>query len=114
MADQPRRQKGLELRGVERVIGDPAGNVTELGNQVLVLRHVGGNVGIVDFAHERFFVGLRLAAGVRPSGEEWERFAQPIRRFVDQGLLESADGMLRLTDRGVMLSNEVFQEFLPL
>jgi oxygen-independent coproporphyrinogen-3 oxidase len=65
-------------------------------------------------AHERFFVGLRLAAGIRPSGEEWERFAQPIRRFVDQGLLESADGMLRLTDRGVMLSNEVFQEFLPL
>jgi len=67
-----------------------------------------------DPVHERFFVGLRLAAGVRPSGEEWERFAQPIRRFVDQGLLESADGMLRLTDRGVMLSNEVFQEFLPL
>jgi hypothetical protein len=33
---------------------------------------------------------------------------------VDQGLLESADGMLRLTHRGVMLSNEVFQEFLPL
>ncbi|MEI9971292.1 MAG: hypothetical protein WDO73_04140 [Ignavibacteriota bacterium] len=66
-----------------------------------------------DPAHERFFVGLRLSAGVRPSPEEWERFAQPIRRFVDEGLLESADGTLRLTDRGVLLSNEVFQEFLP-
>jgi oxygen-independent coproporphyrinogen-3 oxidase len=67
-----------------------------------------------DPAHERFFVGLRLSAGIRPSREEWERFAQPIRRFVDDGLLESADGSLRLTSRGVMLSNEVFQEFLPL
>jgi oxygen-independent coproporphyrinogen-3 oxidase len=64
--------------------------------------------------HERFFVGLRLSAGIRPSHEEWERFAQPIRRGIDQGLLETAGGALRLTDRGVMLSNEVFQEFLPL
>jgi oxygen-independent coproporphyrinogen III oxidase len=67
-----------------------------------------------DPSHERFFVGLRLSAGIRPSREEWERFANPIRRFVDEGLLESAGGMLRLTNRGVMLSNEVFQEFLPL
>jgi oxygen-independent coproporphyrinogen-3 oxidase len=67
-----------------------------------------------DAEHERFFVGLRLSAGIRPSDEEWVRFAQPIRRFVDEGLLESASGTLRLTDRGVMLSNEVFQEFLPL
>jgi oxygen-independent coproporphyrinogen-3 oxidase len=67
-----------------------------------------------DPPHERFFVGLRLTAGIRPSQEEWIRFRQPIQRFVDQGLLEFADGTLRLTNRGVMLSNEVFQEFLPL
>jgi oxygen-independent coproporphyrinogen-3 oxidase len=67
-----------------------------------------------DLPHERFFVGLRLAAGIRPSREEWDRFRQPIQRFVEQGLLETAGGMLRLTPRGVMLSNEVFQEFLPL
>ena len=66
-----------------------------------------------DLPHERFFVGLRLMAGVRPSAEEWTRFQQPIRRFVDAGLLETGDGMLRLTSRGVLLSNEVFQEFLP-
>jgi oxygen-independent coproporphyrinogen III oxidase len=66
-----------------------------------------------DPDHERFFVGLRLTAGIRPSQEEWDRFRQPIQRFVDQGLLESADGALRLTNRGVMLSNEVFQDFLP-
>jgi oxygen-independent coproporphyrinogen-3 oxidase len=61
---------------------------------------------------ERFFVGLRLMAGIRPAPEEWRRFEQPIRRFLDAGLLETAGGVLRLTGRGVLLSNEVFQEFL--
>jgi len=78
------------------------------------LRHSPSPAEPADPAHERFFVGLRLAAGIRPSREEWERFDGPIRRFLDQGLLESTDGSLRLTHRGVMLSNEVFQEFLPL
>jgi oxygen-independent coproporphyrinogen-3 oxidase len=62
---------------------------------------------------ERFFVGLRLAEGIRPEAEEWQRFAEPIHRFIDSGLLETSGGTLRLTNRGVMLSNEVFQEFLP-
>jgi oxygen-independent coproporphyrinogen-3 oxidase len=61
---------------------------------------------------ERFFVGLRLMKGVRPQPEEWVRFEAPIRRFLDEGLLETEDGMLRLTGRGVLLSNEVFQEFI--
>ena len=61
---------------------------------------------------EKFFVGLRLMEGVRPSAEEWRAYASPIRRFVDAGLLAASDGVLRLTDRGVLLSNEVFQEFL--
>jgi len=61
---------------------------------------------------ERFFVGLRLMEGVRPSAEEWEAYDAPIRRFVDAGLLAVSDGMVRLTSRGVLLSNEVFQEFL--
>jgi oxygen-independent coproporphyrinogen-3 oxidase len=83
-----------------------------------------------DLRHERFFVGLRLMAGIRPSAEEWDSFQQPIRRFVDSGLLEIVDAgpletegpgrlqttnaALRLTNRGVLLSNEVFQEFLSL
>ncbi|SPE40732.1 Coproporphyrinogen III oxidase, anaerobic [Candidatus Sulfopaludibacter sp. SbA3] len=61
---------------------------------------------------ERFFVGLRLMEGVRPEPGEWQRFAGPIRRFLDAGLLETEGGVLRLTGRGVLLSNEVFQEFL--
>jgi oxygen-independent coproporphyrinogen-3 oxidase len=61
---------------------------------------------------ERFFVGLRLMAGIRPAPEEWRRFEEPIRRFLDAGLLETDGGVLRLTGRGVLLSNEVFQEFI--
>jgi oxygen-independent coproporphyrinogen-3 oxidase len=63
-------------------------------------------------ADERFFVGLRLMAGMRPTPAEWRRFEHPIRRFMEAGLLETEAGTLRLTSRGVMLSNEVFQEFL--
>jgi oxygen-independent coproporphyrinogen III oxidase len=61
---------------------------------------------------ERFFVGLRLTAGIRPAPDEWRRFERPIQRFLADGLLETRDGNLRLTDRGVLISNEVFQEFL--
>ena len=49
-----------------------------------------------------------------PTPEEWRRFDAPIHRFLDAGLLETDGGMLRLTNRGVLLSNEVFQEFLNL
>ena len=61
---------------------------------------------------ERFFVGLRLSAGMRPAPEEWRRYQEPIHRFLDAGLLETDGVTLRLTPRGVLLSNEVFQEFL--
>ena len=61
---------------------------------------------------EKFFVGLRLSEGVRPETLEWNRYSEAIHRFVAQGLLEQKDGAIRLTDRGVLLSNEVFQEFL--
>jgi oxygen-independent coproporphyrinogen-3 oxidase len=63
-------------------------------------------------ADERFFVGLRLTGGIRPEPAEWQRFHEPIQRFLDAGLLETNGGNLRLTSRGILLSNEVFQEFL--
>jgi oxygen-independent coproporphyrinogen-3 oxidase len=63
---------------------------------------------------ERFFVGLRLSKGIHPVPEEWRRFEAPIRRFVNEGLLETDGSQLRLTNRGVLLSNEVLQEFVNL
>jgi oxygen-independent coproporphyrinogen III oxidase len=63
-------------------------------------------------AEERFFVGLRLTHGIQPLAEEWLRFEQPIQRFIGEGLLERDGSLLRLTDRGVLFSNEVFAEFI--
>ena len=51
--------------------------------------------------------------GIRPDARNGSDFEQPIQRFVDAAACSKRDGgTLRLTARGVMLSNEVFQEFL--
>ena len=51
----------------------------------------------------------RVSGSVRSNGTVT---ATPIERFIDAGLLEADADLLRLTPRGVLLSNEVFQEFL--
>jgi oxygen-independent coproporphyrinogen-3 oxidase len=58
---------------------------------------------------ERFFLGLRLTEGVEGP---FEPFTETIRQFIKDGLLEESGTRVRLTSRGVMLSNEVFQEFV--
>ncbi|MBI5283098.1 MAG: coproporphyrinogen III oxidase family protein [Candidatus Solibacter usitatus] len=63
-------------------------------------------------AEERFFVGLRLLRGIRPTAGEWESHRGAIGRLLDDGLLSSDGDTLRLTAKGVLLSNEVFQEFI--
>jgi oxygen-independent coproporphyrinogen-3 oxidase len=63
----------------------------------------------VDAIAERFFLGLRLSEGIEGP---WEPFTEVIRRFIEDGLMEQSGTRVRLTSRGVMLSNEVFQEFL--
>jgi len=56
---------------------------------------------------EAFFLGLRLREGISSGG-----FPEVIERFVRDGLLERAGERVRLTSRGVLLSNEVFAEFI--
>ena len=63
-------------------------------------------------AEERFFVGLRMMNGIRPSPEEWRAFAEPIAKWRDAGMLELEGEILRLSEAGVLVSNEIFQEFL--
>jgi oxygen-independent coproporphyrinogen-3 oxidase len=65
-----------------------------------------------NLEEEYFFVGLRLMRGIRPDEDAWRRYEEPIRRSIEAGLLESEDGTLRLTRAGVLLSNEVFSEFI--
>ena len=57
---------------------------------------------------ESFFLGLRLREGV-----EGNAFPDVVEKFVHDGLLERAGARVRLTPRGVLLSNEVFAEFVP-
>jgi oxygen-independent coproporphyrinogen-3 oxidase len=61
---------------------------------------------------ERFFVGLRLMEGVEPTPEERVQYAAQIAELVEAGLLEDTGLRIKLTPRGVLLSNEVFQEFI--
>lgn len=61
---------------------------------------------------ERWFVGLRLAEGVALQPGDRDHFGAQLDRFLSAGLLEIAAGRVRLTPRGILLSNEVFEGFL--
>jgi oxygen-independent coproporphyrinogen-3 oxidase len=70
---------------------------------------------------EAWFLGLRLNRGVDVKALEREFGREPVaralevvRRLTEDGLLESDGGTIRLTQRGQMISNDVFQEFLGL
>ena len=70
---------------------------------------------------EAWFLGLRLNAGVQVAELEREFGTHTVIPALDavpplaqDGLLSFADGLVRLTPKGRLLSNEVFQEFLGL
>lgn len=89
--------------------------VTRRQNPESVREYLEGRPGescAARIREERFFVGLRLTAGIQPHPEEWRLYQITIDRFLADGLLETDGASLRLTPRGVLLSNEVFQEFL--
>jgi oxygen-independent coproporphyrinogen-3 oxidase len=65
-----------------------------------------------DAAEEKFFVGLRLVGGVPVNSADEARYGATFERFIDAGMLERTGDRVRLTPRGIMVSNEVFQEFL--
>src|SRR3954466_16022673 len=67
---------------------------------------------------ESFFLGLRLNQGVdlveiesQYGSDDVRRFSQVIAHFTHAGLLSRESNVLRLTRRGRLLSNEVFQGF---
>ena len=66
-------------------------------------------------SEETMFLSLRLNRGidlnaVGPAG--WEELDQQIRELSELGLVEHSGGFLRLTSRGRLLSNEVFERFI--
>jgi oxygen-independent coproporphyrinogen III oxidase len=64
---------------------------------------------LADPVGEACFLGLRLAEGI---DQDWTPFRESIEQHLSAGLLEFDGRRLRLTDRGVLLSNEVFEEFV--
>jgi len=68
---------------------------------------------LADPTAERLFLGLRLTRGITSGNPgDWAPFRPAIERFIRDGLLETHGNSLRLTSRGVLLSNEVFAEFI--
>ncbi len=72
-----------------------------------------------DRAAEALFMGLRLTEGISLIGflSEYginirERYADELLRLEEAGLIEFSDDHMRLTGRGLLLSNEVFQVFV--
>ncbi len=68
---------------------------------------------------EAYFLGLRLTRGVsfqelaqRYGPQSTDAFGAEITDLCALGLLETSDGVVRLTPRGRLLSNDVFQSFL--
>jgi putative oxygen-independent coproporphyrinogen III oxidase len=68
---------------------------------------------------ELFFLGLRLTRGVdlEEASAQFGRevvaaYSETISEFVEAGLLQRCDTIIRLTPRGRLLSNEVFQRFV--
>jgi oxygen-independent coproporphyrinogen-3 oxidase len=76
-------------------------------------------LSVADEKAEFMFLGLRCMQGVSAKdfsdcfGEEMlTYFGEPIRRCIGQGLLEREGDRVRLTKRGIDVSNRVFCEFL--
>ena len=63
-----------------------------------------------DARGEKWFLGLRLREGVEIV--EPSEFGEVVARIVEGGLAERAGSRLRLTDRGILVSNEIFAEFV--
>lgn len=68
---------------------------------------------------EMFFLGLRLAEGVDCSRLKNSHYGNYLKKYEDsfndlqsRGLIERKDAIIRLTQSGMLLSNEVFQLFV--
>ncbi|HEV2201716.1 MAG TPA: radical SAM family heme chaperone HemW [Bryobacteraceae bacterium] len=67
-----------------------------------------------DERGEKWFLGLRLREGIEigAGSDENREFQEVVERILSDGLAERVEGRLRLTDRGILLSNEIFAEFV--
>jgi oxygen-independent coproporphyrinogen-3 oxidase len=90
-------------------------SVRATGQAVAERRELSGD----ELAQDALFMGLRLAEGIHVEEFQKEfgldviaRYGEEIRRVEEAGLIEFGEGRLRLSDRGRLLSNEVFVVFV--
>ncbi|KXG75857.1 radical SAM family heme chaperone HemW [Thermotalea metallivorans] len=79
-----------------------------------------GYITIEEEIAETMFLGLRMMEGIsipafirRFGVSPTDIYQKTIEKFVEQGLLEVDQNHIRLTRRGIDVSNQVFTEFLP-
>jgi len=121
---QPYLGFGLDAHSMLRSV-DPALEGVRFATADSLERYIAGSalsrseVSQANGLEESFFLGLRLNQGVKP-GEIAGRFGQAaldhfhpaIAELIRDGLLDQSADVLRLTPRGRLFSNEVFQAFL--
>jgi oxygen-independent coproporphyrinogen-3 oxidase len=79
-----------------------------------------GTVSLREALEEGFFLGLRLNRGVnlgdleRRFGPQVKKISATLHDLEVLGLLDEKDGTIRLTRKGRLLSNEVFEKFIDL
>lgn len=111
---------GLGL-GAASLIGEKRfSNTRDMG--LYLDGHAGGETELLtvrDQMEEFMFLGLRKTEGISPEdfGRKFgktlsEVYGEQIRNLERQGLLEACGGRIRLTERGIDISNYVFAEFI--
>lgn len=101
-------------------------NVRSVGTYIDLLRQgrsVMADEELVTFmqaASERLFLGLRKTEGIdlkeyleHYRSHDWPMFAEQIRLLSNAGLILNEDGRLRLSARGMLMSNEVMARLIP-
>jgi oxygen-independent coproporphyrinogen-3 oxidase len=121
---QPYLGFGLDAHSMVRT---QRGSALRFCNSAVLAEYVGGleipeplePLAISDEMEEAWFLGLRLNDGVawQALAEEFgsdrvEAFRPVVSELADLGLISDEAGAVRLTRRGVLLSNEVFARFL--
>jgi oxygen-independent coproporphyrinogen III oxidase len=121
---QPYLGFGLDAHSMLRT---PQGSALRFSNTAQLAEYLSGSDGPVEVhqlspseeLEEAWFLGLRLREGVawQALGSEFGRdqveiFLPVVREVCDLGLVTDDSGVVRLTPRGVLFSNEVFARFL--
>ena len=103
---------------IKRSASKPTANSTLITKGMLAIEGVETTSKAMRLS-ETMMLGLRLREGISTSSFERRHQVNPldlwsreISRLSDQGLVESDNGQLRLTRRGRLLGNEVFQQFV--